>query len=684
MSWLGIQIAWLALRATLVAALAGALLLWTGRRHPRSAVVLGAGAMAVLAIMTIVGFCPLPESLHWASPSAPKADNALDGIEREISNAEDTLELETRGLNFEMLRWLSSLHARSQDSDAGRLAWTALGFAYLTGVIVASTRLLVGWLALCRLRRRIRAIVDPDLIGQFDAIRASLGCSPKVRVCESAVPGLTVTFGWRRPLILLPPEWRTWTMDERGAVLAHELAHVHHRDYLIGFLTRICQAIHFYHPLVHWLSAQARWRQELAADSEAAALVESRTTYWKVLARMALRLPAGKPAGTILALPAVTGGSIVRRIQLLRGKEKRRPFSRMTHIGLVAALAGAALLLSGLRGPVTPAIAQEAAEKPAPYELGYLMPDAHGFAAIRPSVWCRQPGVDKFLDTMTEQLKQLEKLGFKLPDDLKPQNIEEVVANLQLMTAGTGKPGSRGITLGTSSLMLRMNKEFDWPTFVRSLAPKVKMKETRHDQTTVYHLGLVAVLGPMPVSFFMPDKRTVVFFADKSQDGIGKVLDAVAAARKRDWGSGWKDVQNAPFAVVMEYSGPHAPKFFAKDLEDDRDSFAMLERLRFATLGIELGDNRPVRLILDTKSAAAAAEVEKAADRLCAKELKRAKEEAPPSEPAEKIWQKLGLELLQSRQLSRDGSRLSWEARSSVRVGDLIGDKGYLIGTEKR
>src|SRR5262249_7895024 len=169
-------------------------------------------------------------------------------------------------------------------------------------------------------------------------------------------------------------------------------------------------------------------------------------------------------------------------------------------------------------------IGQDTDEKPAPYELGYLTPDARGFVALRPSEWCRQPGVDRFLEMLSGQIKQFEKLGFKVPDDLKPQNFEQLVANLHIMTAGNGKPGTRGLTAGTSSLMLRMNKEFDWPAFVRTFGAKVKMTETRHGQITVYHLGLVAAFGPTPVSFFMPDKHTVVFFANKSQDGIGKLL----------------------------------------------------------------------------------------------------------------------------------------------------------------
>ena len=112
---------------------------------------------------------------------------------------------------------------------------------------------------------------------------------PQPELRETAALRSAATIGWRRPVLLLPSDWRTWTETERRVVLAHELAHVARRDYLTAVVARVATSIHFYQPLVLWLSRQLRIQQELAADSHAAAIAGGRQTYLTTLAQMALR-----------------------------------------------------------------------------------------------------------------------------------------------------------------------------------------------------------------------------------------------------------------------------------------------------------------------------------------------------------------------------------------------------------
>ena len=56
---------------------------------------------------------------------------------------------------------------------------------------------------------------------------------------EVADLGSPATAGWRRPVILVPPDWRDWDASERRAVLAHELAHIIRGDYAAGLLARL-------------------------------------------------------------------------------------------------------------------------------------------------------------------------------------------------------------------------------------------------------------------------------------------------------------------------------------------------------------------------------------------------------------------------------------------------------------
>ena len=112
----------------------------------------------------------------------------------------------------------------------------------------------------------------------LEELRGRLGCRRRVEVRET--PDLTTpaTAGWRRPVVLLPEDWRSWDGHERRAVLAHELAHVCRDDYLTGLVARLALALHFYHPLVHWLAARLRLEQELAADALGARFAGGRTS----------------------------------------------------------------------------------------------------------------------------------------------------------------------------------------------------------------------------------------------------------------------------------------------------------------------------------------------------------------------------------------------------------------------
>src|SRR5262249_53928383 len=110
--------------------------------------------------------------------------------------------------------------------------WLALGFLASLGVGLA--RLGLGLAGLARLRARSHPIADRELDDAIDVLRAAIGCTRRVEARELADLSTPATIGWRRPLLLLPGDWRDWSPAERHAVLAHELAHVRRGDFLAG------------------------------------------------------------------------------------------------------------------------------------------------------------------------------------------------------------------------------------------------------------------------------------------------------------------------------------------------------------------------------------------------------------------------------------------------------------------
>ncbi len=246
---------------------------------------------------------------------------------------------------------------------------SALAIVALGGIASGLLHLLVGLWAVQACRRRGRVVNDPELIAVIDELRAALNCRRPIEIRELPDLPSPATAGWRRPVLLLPDDWRTWSLDERRAVLAHELAHVCRNDYATGLVARFALALHFYHPLVHWLSARLALQQELAADALGARLAGGNRLYVQSLSKLALRADGRVPSWPARAfLPA--RGTLIRRIAMLRNDSEFVAHS-WPRRGLAAlALLACALGVLALRGP---ARADDKARPSAePYVLGEL------------------------------------------------------------------------------------------------------------------------------------------------------------------------------------------------------------------------------------------------------------------------------------------------------------------------
>jgi beta-lactamase regulating signal transducer with metallopeptidase domain len=232
------------------------------------------------------------------------------------------------------------------------LDWRRIAIVgYLAGVSLMLLRILWGALAVRAYRRGSVPLDDPGLRELADVACAELECPRDVEFRVASELSTPATIGWRRPVILLPTHWRDWTYEERRAVIAHEIAHVGRNDFLSWLIAQFGVALHFYHPLVHWLAWRLRLQQELSADAAAAGLVGGQRTYVAILAAMTLRQTDSRIAWPARAfLP--TSKTFLRRIEMLRGAKalvaKNSRSLRIMCVGLVFA---AASLAAGVRFP---------------------------------------------------------------------------------------------------------------------------------------------------------------------------------------------------------------------------------------------------------------------------------------------------------------------------------------------
>ncbi|MFL5339100.1 MAG: M56 family metallopeptidase [Gemmataceae bacterium] len=673
MTEFAIALAWLAVQVTLVAGLALLLDALLAKHCPRAAARLLTAAALLPALLTAVAFVPTPT---WWTVSASDSPAPATETPAEVMAAESNPGV----LWLPRVRLPKAPEMQPAYPPVGKM----VAGVWLCGVSVSTILLLLGLVQVARLRRRSRPVNDPALIELTRSLANEYGIRGEVELREADVSGLPATVGWRRPLVLLPAGWRDWSAADRRAVLAHELAHVRHGDYLTALLALAARALHFYHPLAQLLTARLRLRQELAADALAAPAAGGPDIYLRALARLALRSdgrPTERPAALVLA---ARGGDLFRRIQMLRTREEARPLSRLARRSLAATLVAVAALSSTLRGPAqtksTPA-GELTAGDVQPFDLTYLSPDVtpqtHGVFAFRPNVLFAQPGMEPLPGIIGVALKpQLAEMKGKSPDDLAVADIEQVVGDLHLDTNGTGKPGSRSLMLGMSSLMIRTRKDVDWEKTVRGLFPDMTIVERGGRK---YYEIKATFLGPVPLVFCAADARTLVAVGGLTPKE--KVPELRLGGKPRDLGPAWKRLERCAMAIAIDNHDGHFTKKFAIDVKQFQPMKALLEATNYEAVGVDFRDGVTGTLYLDGRDGKVLRESFPAVCDLVKQEMKNDKDAKPTA--SEKAWLELTRELLADGTVTIEGTQLKATGHSTVRVGDLIGASHVEVSESK-
>ena len=217
--------------------------------------------------------------------------------------------------------------------------------AWLLGLLAMSLRMLGGLLYVQRLRRyRVRPL-SAVWQERLAALAARSGVQRPVALLESALVQVPLVVGHLRPVILLPLGTVAGLSPAcLEAILAHELAHVLRRDYLVNLLQTVAEVLFFYHPAVWFMANCVRTERENCCDDTATALVGGDPLR---LARALTALAewsqsAVVPAAPRLALAAMNRpGALLLRVRRL---VQRRPAAPTLGEGLLAGV----LMLGGL------------------------------------------------------------------------------------------------------------------------------------------------------------------------------------------------------------------------------------------------------------------------------------------------------------------------------------------------
>ena len=83
----------------------------------------------------------------------------------------------------------------------------------------------------------------PDWTDLLRDLSARLHLTRSVALLRSPLADMPMTWGGFRPVVLLPAEADSWSIDRRRAVLLHELAHVRRFDCLTQSIARAACAL---------------------------------------------------------------------------------------------------------------------------------------------------------------------------------------------------------------------------------------------------------------------------------------------------------------------------------------------------------------------------------------------------------------------------------------------------------
>jgi beta-lactamase regulating signal transducer with metallopeptidase domain len=246
---------------------------------------------------------------------------------------------------------LAALETRAAvTGDAPRAVSSGPAIVLLLLPLVLSLLLLIRLGLAVRGLSRLRAgarPAPPALQDLADQHRRRLGIGRAVHLAVSGSVTVPVTFGWRRPVVLLPEAAAGWAAEPLREALVHELSHVRRGDWPIQMIARAACAMHWLDPFVWLLCRRLRLEAELACDDQVLQAGAGAEGYAERLVALA-RQVRGSALPPASAVAFTRPSELARRVTALLDSGRRR--GEPGHLARAGA-AGATLLLLLLLAP---------------------------------------------------------------------------------------------------------------------------------------------------------------------------------------------------------------------------------------------------------------------------------------------------------------------------------------------
>jgi beta-lactamase regulating signal transducer with metallopeptidase domain len=260
-------------------------------------------------------------------------------------------------------------------AGAARSVDLLVSLLWSAGLAILVLRLAIGLAGAVRLTSEGTPLGGPAWRILLERFLALVPLRRKIRLRSHPLVLVPLTWGWRRPVVLLPSGADSWTEEERSSALFHELSHVKRADFLVMLLVRTSLALFWWNPLCWIVYRELLKEQELACDELVLRAGIRPSSYAASL--LAFRRSAGFRWNPSAALLGMLGrSSFQERLaailkQKLISMEVKMRTKIMLALALVLAVAlvGTARPVSGIEAEAAAAVSADTAmSSPAPFD----------------------------------------------------------------------------------------------------------------------------------------------------------------------------------------------------------------------------------------------------------------------------------------------------------------------------
>lgn len=192
---------------------------------------------------------------------------------------------------------------------------------YFIVLITKSSITLVKWIKLKQqfMSHLVKANVDIKLFTVQKSFE--LGIKRKIKIWYSDRISSPVTFGYFKPVILLPIALMTkLSIAETEALILHELTHIKNKDFLFNWFLIVNEHVFFFNPFIKRICNQIRWQRELRCDLQVLDYNYNEITYAESLFKSATTVEANTSG---LFLAAVSDRfSLLKRIEFFTSSKQ--------------------------------------------------------------------------------------------------------------------------------------------------------------------------------------------------------------------------------------------------------------------------------------------------------------------------------------------------------------------------